>query len=178
MLRKELLIYTITWVNGRCVTQSERSWLQKATKLNVWFIYKTLWQTILASFSVISYSWPLHGLYSLWGSSVHGIPKARILEWVAIRFSRGSSWPRDQTRVSGIAGRFFSMSATVDDSFTWNYGKTTGKIIHISGFQPLVIGGGVNDEGSWIFRVMKLSYILLIIGGTWLCTFIKFKLYT
>ena len=99
--------------------------------------------------------------------------------WSGLLFvSPGSSWPRDQTRVSGIAGRFFSMSATVDDSFTWNYGKTTGKIIHISGFQPLVIGGGVNDEGSWIFRVMKLSYILLIIGGTWLCTFIKFKLYT
>ena len=33
-------------------------------------------------------------------SSVHGISQARILEWVAIPFSRGSSWPRDQTRVS------------------------------------------------------------------------------
>ena len=32
-------------------------------------------------------------------SSVHGILQARILEWVAIRFSRGSSWPRDWTRV-------------------------------------------------------------------------------
>ena len=34
------------------------------------------------------------------GSSVHGILQARILEWVAISYSRGSSWPRDQTRVS------------------------------------------------------------------------------
>ena len=34
------------------------------------------------------------------GSSVHGILQARILEWVAISFSRGSSWPRDQTWVS------------------------------------------------------------------------------
>ena len=34
------------------------------------------------------------------GSSVCGISQARILEWVAISFSRGSSWPRDQTRVS------------------------------------------------------------------------------
>ena len=41
------------------------------------------------------------------GSSVHGIPLARIVEWVAISFSRGSSWPRDQTQVSCIAGRFF-----------------------------------------------------------------------
>ena len=34
---------------------------------------------------------------SLPGSSVHGIPQARIQEWVAISFSRGSSWPRDWT---------------------------------------------------------------------------------
>ena len=37
----------------------------------------------------------LHGLYSLPGSSVHGILQARLLEWVAISFSRGSSQPRD-----------------------------------------------------------------------------------
>ena len=36
------------------------------------------------------------------GSFVHGIPQARILEWAAIPFSRGSSQPRDQTCVSGI----------------------------------------------------------------------------
>ena len=34
------------------------------------------------------------------GSSVHGILQTRILEWVAIPFSRGSSWPRDRTQVS------------------------------------------------------------------------------
>ena len=39
------------------------------------------------------------------GSSVHGILQARILEWVANPFSRGSSGPRDQTWVSFIAGR-------------------------------------------------------------------------
>ena len=40
------------------------------------------------------------------GSSVHGISQARILEWVAIYFSRGSFSPRDQTRISCIAGVF------------------------------------------------------------------------
>ena len=39
---------------------------------------------------------------SLPGSSVHGTPQARILEGVAISFSRGSSWPRDQTYVSCV----------------------------------------------------------------------------
>ena len=46
------------------------------------------------------------------GSSGHGISQARILEWVAIPFSRGYSWPRDQTWVSCIAGRFFTFWAT------------------------------------------------------------------
>ena len=41
------------------------------------------------------------------GSSVHVISQARILEWIAISFSRGFSQPRDQTQVSCIAGRFF-----------------------------------------------------------------------
>ena len=39
------------------------------------------------------------------GSSIHGILQARILEWVAISFSRESSLPRDRTQVSHIAGR-------------------------------------------------------------------------
>ena len=37
---------------------------------------------------------------SLPGSSVHGISQARILEWVAVSYSRGSSWPRDRTCIS------------------------------------------------------------------------------
>ena len=41
------------------------------------------------------------------GSSVYGILQARILEWVAIPFSRGSSQLRDRTQVSCITGRFF-----------------------------------------------------------------------
>ena len=43
---------------------------------------------------------------------VHGILQARILEWVAIPFSRGSSLPGDQTQVPCIAGRFFTFQAT------------------------------------------------------------------
>ena len=46
------------------------------------------------------------------GSLVPGIFQARVLEWVAISFSRASSWPRDQTQVSDIAGRRFTLWAT------------------------------------------------------------------
>ena len=44
---------------------------------------------------------------SLLCSSIHGIFQARVLEWVAISFSRGSSWPRDRTQVSRTVGRRF-----------------------------------------------------------------------
>ena len=47
------------------------------------------------------------------GSSVYEILQARILEWVAIPFSRGSSPPRDQIWVSCIAGRFFFFFLTI-----------------------------------------------------------------
>ena len=46
---------------------------------------------------------------SLPGSPIHGIFQARILEWVAMPSSRGSSRPRDQTQVSHIAEGFFTI---------------------------------------------------------------------
>ena len=51
--------------------------------------------------------------YNLPGSSVHGILQARILEWVAMPSSRGSSQPRDWTCESCIAGRFFTAETNV-----------------------------------------------------------------
>ena len=44
-------------------------------------------------------------------SSLRGILQARILEWVAISFSRGSSWLRNPTQVTHIAGSFFTIWA-------------------------------------------------------------------
>ena len=45
-------------------------------------------------------------------SSIHGIFQARVLEWIAISFSRRPSWPGDRTRVSCILGRGFTVWAT------------------------------------------------------------------
>ena len=53
-------------------------------------------------------------VYSPPASSVHGILQARTLEWIAILFSKGSCWPRDQTQVSCTAGRFFTIWATME----------------------------------------------------------------
>ena len=52
--------------------------------------------------------------------TVHGILQARILEWVAFPFSRGSSQPTDQTQVSHIAGGFFTSLATRETQEYWS----------------------------------------------------------
>ena len=71
-----------------------------------------LTETVWVSCSVVSDSLWSHDLRrsrgSPPGSSVHGILQARILEWVAIPFTRGSSWPWAQTRVTCNAGKFFT----------------------------------------------------------------------
>ena len=58
------------------------------------------------------------------GSSVHGILQARILEWVAISFSRRSSRPKDQSRIfciSCLAGRFFTEKGRQDEMVGWHH---------------------------------------------------------
>ena len=67
-------------------------------------------EKVLVAQSCLTLCDPMY--WSLPASSVHGILQARILEWVAISLSRGSSWPRDWTWVSHIAGRFFTIWAT------------------------------------------------------------------
>ena len=54
------------------------------------------------------------------GSSVHEILQARLLEWIAIPFSRGSSWPKDQTQFSCIAGRFLTIWVTRETRSLYN----------------------------------------------------------
>ena len=56
-------------------------------------------------------------LCDLMDYTVHGILQARILEWVAFPFSRGSSWPRNGTRVSCTAGGFFTNWAMREGHF-------------------------------------------------------------
>ena len=55
------------------------------------------------------------------GSSVHGIFQARILEWVAFFYSRGSSWPRDKTHISLSGFFFFFCKSTIIQFFYYFY---------------------------------------------------------
>ena len=77
---------------------------------NVLLVTMALLESESVSCSVMSYSLSPHGLYPP-GSS-HGILQSRILEWVAMPFSRRSSQPRDWTQVSCITGRLFTTHTT------------------------------------------------------------------
>ena len=68
------------------------------------------WERVLVAQLYLTLHIPMD--YNPQGSSVHGISQARILEWVAIPLSKGSSWSRDWIRVSCIAGKFFTIWVT------------------------------------------------------------------
>ena len=75
------------------------------------------------------------------GSSVYGILQARILEWIAVPFSRGSSQPRDWTQVSCTAGRFFTIWATREAwKYYPSYSKRLSRRIYFTLLSHLVVG--------------------------------------
>ena len=77
---------------------------------------------------------------SLPRSSLHGILQARVLEWVAISFSRGSSQPRDQTLLSCIPGRHFNLWATREAP--WN------RTLSLKGKQSSIFIGMTDSEAE------------------------------
>ena len=102
---------------------AENSWGLHGIPVPLWTLRHSSW--LLESESEVTQSCPTlcdPVDCSLPSSSVHGILQARILEWGAISFSRGSSWPRDRTWVSRIGDRCFNLWATREAPwlFTWN----------------------------------------------------------
>ena len=63
--------------------------------------------------------------------SVHGIFQARTLDWVAIPFSSGFSWSRDQTQVSLIASRFFIIWANREALWTELMWSQMAPVVHV-----------------------------------------------
>jgi len=101
-------------------TRSRRKWQRRNGSLGrkgplsiLWVRYK----------NCLEHSWKLCPTLcnpmdcSLPGSSIHGIFQARILEWIAISFSRRCFWPRDWTRVSHIVGRRFTVWDTREELY-------------------------------------------------------------
>ena len=95
------------------------------------------------------------------GSSVHGISQARVLEWVAIPFSRGFSQPRDGTLISCIADRFSIIWATGEapnfytDQLFWH-------IIHMKPYLRIRYGGQIHC----LFKAAQFSICLCLFSKT------------
>ena len=86
---------------------------REGTYIHLWLTHVVVWKKRKKVLVIQSCPTCCHPMdCSLPRSCVHRTLQARILEWVAIPFSRGSSWPRDRTQVSCIASRFFAISAT------------------------------------------------------------------
>ena len=102
------------WTGKPGVLQSvgsqSRTWLSDWTELKQWLKEKKV--KVSQSCPSLTLCDPV--ACSLQGSSVHGILQARILEWVAIPFSRESFQPREQIQVSCIIGRFFTFWVTTE----------------------------------------------------------------
>ena len=93
----------------------EKKWLPLLLKQSIIFLYSCNKFSVKAK---VAQSRPT--LCDPMDYTVHGILQARILEWVAFPFSRGSSQPRDRTQVSRIAGRFFTSWATREAQEYWS----------------------------------------------------------
>ena len=107
---------------------------------------------------------------SLPGSSVHGISQARRLEWVAISFSRGSSWPRDRTHVSCI-GRWWVLyhwatrEAHADPLLTVKEQRTKALHLRIFAQAASVPGGLWASDRLFVYIHVTLDNVDLKSGG-------------
>ena len=106
------------------------------------------------------------------GSSVHGILQVRILEWVAIPSSRGSSQPRDRTQVSCTVGGFFTIWATREVQlsvcvlcisarytlcYTFRYNYLKLKFLEIREQVPKCVGSFFNVSSRRISIIKSVS---------------------
>ena len=104
-----LILYPATWLNLLVLPFWGESYTRSSILGGV--IYKIMFSENRESFTSSSPFWrPFHFLFLC--QIALGILQARILEWVAVPFSRGSSQPRNRTQVSRIAGVFFTSWAT------------------------------------------------------------------
>ena len=97
-------------------------WCLKSVSRQTYRFWHQVWVWMVSSVVLVAQSYPTLCNpmdCSLPGSSVHGILQARILEWIAIPLSRGSSQPRDWTCVSYIAGTIWATGKSVNAGETW-----------------------------------------------------------
>ena len=104
------------------------------------------------------------------------VPLARILEWVAIPFSRGSSWPRDQILVSCITGRFFTFWDIRDpDVFlSFQYVFSLNKSIFLHRHQIVITFRKFNQHNAFIYSPIHIVVLCIFYRMTFINVFIPF----
>ena len=102
---------------------------------------------------------------SLSDSSTHGILQARILGWVAILFSRGSSWPRDWTWVSCLVGGFFTSEPPEKHKETWEkiLVKCIITMINILNAYRVLTNQQRNRLRIWTFYVCAYIHVNIVV---------------
>ena len=97
------------------------------------------------------------------GSSIHGIFQARVLEWVAISSSRGSSWPRDGSQISRTTDRCSTIWATREAQDHTRQGKseqlpqTMGSRDQLEAKDPKCNVGSRHRKGTPVVQVIKFE---------------------
>ena len=115
--------FSVLWrgLNTTCLRDSFDSdtkfWNQKHSRDSKFRDHLSEYKLYVCVLSHFSCVWLFATLCTPWGSSVHGVLQARILEWVAISFSRGSSQPRVQTSISWSSRQVFCCWATREALF-------------------------------------------------------------
>ena len=146
----------LPFLNWACTSGS--SWFKNYWSL-VWRILSIT--LLLCEVKSLSCVWLCNPMdCNLPASSLHGILQARVLEWVAISFSRGSSRPRDQIRVSLIPGRHFNLWATRE---AWNGCKRTV----VRTFLSVDLLWDCNE--NWPFPVLGLCWVF------WICWHVEWS---
>ena len=108
IIRKNKLLYVSIWINPPNTMLKKNRGIVVYNVVSFWCTTKWISHLKWKSLSCVwLFATPMD--CSPPGSSVHGILQARMLEEIAIPFSRGSSQPKDGTQVSHIAGGFFAV---------------------------------------------------------------------
>ena len=102
------------------------------------------------------------------GSSVHGILQARILKWVAIPFSKGSSQPRDWTQVSRTTGGSFTIWATREALHEVTEKLKSYPLICLAPNDGVLFLFSIGQGKEWAFENLFLS-LTMTSGNSWQC---------
>ena len=102
------------------------------------------------------------------GSSVHGVLQARILEWVAISFSRGSPWPRAGTQGSLLSGKESHCRWVIRETNTQMCVLHVNRYKHVSYIQMVArLETTRKNKGDWFVSIVRAKFKFIELVWPW-----------